>query len=69
MLPPALSDAQALALHVGAEALAAATGTTIAGGDIVAGPVLTVAVTVVGWAGRRTRWSAATAPCRATSSA
>ena len=51
VLPPALSDAQALALHVGAEALAAATGTTIAGGDIVAGPVLTVAVTVVGWAG------------------
>ena len=51
VLPPALSDAQALALHEGAEALAVATGTTIAGGDIVAGPVLTVAVTVVGWAG------------------
>jgi thiamine-monophosphate kinase len=51
VLPPALSDAQALALHEGAEALAATTGTTIAGGDIVAGPVLTVAVTVVGWAG------------------
>ena len=39
VLPPALADAQALALHEGAEALAAATGTTIAGGDIVAGPV------------------------------
>ncbi len=39
-----------LALHGGAEALAAATGTTIAGGDLVAGPVLTLAVTVVGWA-------------------
>src|SRR5215207_5831771 len=51
VLPPGLSDAQALALHEGAELLAAATGTTIAGGDIVAGPVLTVAVTVVGWAG------------------
>jgi thiamine-monophosphate kinase len=51
VLPPALPDAQALALHEGAEALAVATGTTIAGGDIVAGPVLTVAVTVVGWAG------------------
>jgi thiamine-monophosphate kinase len=51
VLPPAFSDAQALALHEGAEALAEATGTTIAGGDIVAGPVLTVAVTVVGWAG------------------
>jgi thiamine-monophosphate kinase len=51
VLPPRLSDAQVLALHAGAEALAAATGTTIAGGDIVAGPVLTLAVTVVGWAG------------------
>jgi len=51
VLPPSLPDAHALALHEGAEALAVATGTTIAGGDIVAGPVLTVAVTVVGWAG------------------
>ena len=51
VLPPQLTDAQVLALHAGAEALAAATGTTIAGGDIVAGPVLTLAVTVVGWAG------------------
>jgi thiamine-monophosphate kinase len=51
VLPPALSDAQALALHQGAEALAEATGTTIAGGDIVSGPVLTLAVTVVGWVG------------------
>jgi thiamine-monophosphate kinase len=51
VLPPSLPDAQALALHEGAEALAATTGTTIAGGDIVSGPVLTVAVTVVGWAG------------------
>jgi thiamine-monophosphate kinase len=51
VLPRTLPDAAVLALHEGAEALAAATGTTIAGGDIVAGPVLTVAVTVVGWAG------------------
>jgi len=51
VVPPQLSDAHALALHEGAEALALATGTTIAGGDIVAGPVLTVAVTVTGWAG------------------
>ena len=51
VLPPTLPDAAVLALHEGAEALAASTGTTIAGGDIVAGPVLTVAVTVVGWAG------------------
>ena len=53
VLPPRLSDAQALALHEGAESLAAATGTTIAGGDIVAGPVLTLSVTVVGWAGEQ----------------
>jgi thiamine-monophosphate kinase len=51
VLPPSLPDAAVLALHAGAEALAAATGTTIAGGDLVAGPVLTVALTVVGWAG------------------
>ena len=50
VLPPRVSDEQALALHEGAEELARATGTTIAGGDIVAGPCLTVAVTVVGWA-------------------
>ena len=32
------------------EALAARTGTTIAGGDLVRAPALTIAVTVVGWA-------------------
>ena len=32
------------------EALAAATGTTIAGGDVVAGPALGVTVAVTGWA-------------------
>ena len=37
-------------LHQGAQALASECGVTIAGGDLAAGPVLTVAVTVVGWA-------------------
>ena len=32
------------------EALAARTGTTIAGGDVTRAPALTIAVTVVGWA-------------------
>jgi thiamine-monophosphate kinase len=51
VVPPELEDSDVLALHAAAEALAADCGATIAGGDIVAGPVLTVAVTVVGWAG------------------
>ena len=51
VLPAALDDADVLALHAGAEALAAETGVTIAGGDLTRGPVLCVAVTVVGWAG------------------
>jgi len=50
VVPAALSDADILALHAGAEALAADCGVTIAGGDLVAGPALTIAVTVVGWA-------------------
>ena len=58
-----------LALHAGAEALAAECGVTIAGGDLVAGPALTIAVTVVGWAGdearaRRPRRRAAGRPRR-----
>jgi thiamine-monophosphate kinase len=52
VVPDALSDADVLALHAGAEAAAAACGLTIAGGDLVAGPALTLAVTVVGWAAR-----------------
>ncbi len=40
----------ALAVMRGAERLAAETGTTIAGGDIVHSPTTFVAVTVVGWA-------------------
>lgn len=50
MLPDDLSDGEVLAVHRGAEALAAATGTTIAGGDVTAGPVLALSVTVTGWA-------------------
>jgi thiamine-monophosphate kinase len=50
VLPDTLGEADALALHAGAEALAARLDVTIAGGDIVAGPALVVAVTVVGWA-------------------
>src|SRR5215218_7080621 len=52
VLPAEMADADVLALHHGAEALAARSGVTIAGGDLVRGPALTVAVTVVGWADR-----------------
>jgi thiamine-monophosphate kinase len=45
-----LDAAGALELMRGAEALAARTGTTIAGGDVVGSPTPTVSVTVVGWA-------------------
>jgi thiamine-monophosphate kinase len=50
VLPQALGDDDVLELHAGAEELAGACGVTIAGGDLVAGPALTVAVTVIGWA-------------------
>ena len=53
VLPPGFADADVLALHEGAEALAERTGVTIAGGDLVSAPGhpgLTLAVTVVGWA-------------------
>ena len=50
MLPDALGDDDVIALHAGAEALAAACGVTIAGGDLVAGPALSISVTVIGWA-------------------
>lgn len=48
--PPGTELDEALGIMRGAAALAAACGTTIAGGDVSASPVLTVAVTVVGWA-------------------
>lgn len=48
---PSHTDRDAvLALVEGMEALAERCGTTIAGGDVTAAPVLTVAVTVTGWA-------------------
>jgi thiamine-monophosphate kinase len=49
-LPPGFGTADAVALAEGMEALAQRTGTTIAGGDVTRAPVLTIAVTVVGWA-------------------
>lgn len=49
-LPPGFGEVQALELVRAAIALAARTGTAIAGGDVVAAPVLSVAVTAVGWA-------------------
>lgn len=50
VVPPQLDAAVVLDLHAGAQALAAETSTTIAGGDLASGPVLMVAVTVTGWA-------------------
>jgi thiamine-monophosphate kinase len=50
VLPRDFGDEDVLALHAAAEALAAESGVTIAGGDLVSGPALTIAVTVVGWA-------------------
>jgi thiamine-monophosphate kinase len=49
-LPSGLAEEQALALVRGAQRLASATGTQIAGGDVVAAPALTISVTVIGWA-------------------
>jgi thiamine-monophosphate kinase len=52
VIPHGMAEADVLALHASAEALATRAGVTIAGGDLVSGPALTVAVTVVGWAER-----------------
>lgn len=49
-VPPGLDEHGCLELVGGIVDLAAATGTTLAGGDIVRAPVLTLAVTVVGHA-------------------
>lgn len=46
----AVGEKQALELVRGALEIATETGTLLAGGDVVAAPVLTVCVTVVGWA-------------------
>jgi thiamine-monophosphate kinase len=51
-LPAGFTEEQALALVGGAAELAASCGTTIAGGDVVAAPALSISVTVVGWAER-----------------
>ena len=50
VLPTGLGQDDVLELFGAAQALASASGTTIAGGDIARGPALTAAVTVVGWA-------------------
>jgi thiamine-monophosphate kinase len=50
VLPGGLGEPEVLELFTAAQALAGATGTTIAGGDLVRGPALVLAVTVVGWA-------------------
>ncbi|HMS63370.1 MAG TPA: thiamine-phosphate kinase [Solirubrobacteraceae bacterium] len=52
VVPPHLGAADVVALAESLEALAAHTGTTVAGGDLVRGPVLMISVTVVGWADR-----------------
>lgn len=49
-LPEGFGHDAAVALARGMEALAARTGTTVAGGDVTRAPALTIAVTVVGWA-------------------
>jgi thiamine-monophosphate kinase len=51
-LPAHFREEQALELVRAMTALAARTGTAIAGGDVVVAPVLTVSVTAVGWAER-----------------
>ena len=49
-LPQGFSEQRALELMRSAAQLARDTGTVIAGGDVVAAPVLVVSVTAVGWA-------------------
>jgi len=50
VLPSGLGQDEVLELFGAAQALAAASRVTIAGGDVARGPVLMLAVTVVGWA-------------------
>jgi len=49
-LPPGFGTPEVLELARGMEELARRTGTTVCGGDVTRAPVLTVGVTVVGWA-------------------
>jgi thiamine-monophosphate kinase len=49
-LPSGIELGDAVALAQGARELADECGVTVAGGDVSTGPVLTIAVTVVGWA-------------------
>jgi thiamine-monophosphate kinase len=51
-LPEHFEPGAALELVRGLEALAERTGTTLAGGDVIAAPALVVAVAVTGWAER-----------------
>jgi thiamine-monophosphate kinase len=50
VLPSGLDQDDVLTLFGAAQALARASGVTIAGGDVARGPALVLAVTVVGWA-------------------
>src|SRR5262249_29488049 len=51
-LPAGFGEQSALELVRAAKALARESGATIAGGDVVGAPVLTVSFTAVGWAER-----------------
>jgi thiamine-monophosphate kinase len=51
-LPPGFAEGDALALIEAADMLALRSGAAIVGGDVVASPVLSVSVTVTGWAER-----------------
>lgn len=51
-VPPHVAAGDVVAMAQAMESLAEATGTTIAGGDLVCAPALMIAVTVVGWADR-----------------
>ena len=49
--PASFGESRAIELVEAMESLAERSGVTIAGGDVIAAPALTVSVTVVGWAG------------------
>jgi thiamine-monophosphate kinase len=51
-IPPRFAEASALELVASADRLAERSRTSIVGGDVVGSPVLSVCVTVVGWAER-----------------